>query len=424
MMPGMSKVQLNHVRLLRYATYFVFLCVGLPLSIQRAGNGVGQISDVALLMWTACYLVFGLVYWLFTRDLGLRVDGLTRMAVLLILTGSALAIGVISKSGLAALLLTIVASVVPWLVSVPVGMAWMVFAHVALIPVFMGFPVPFLAALMQSCLYFGFSALMFITSMVANQQAEEREELRRLNSELRATRALLAESTRIAERMRIARDLHDLVGHHLTALSLNLEVASHLTNDTAREHVLKAQSTAKQLLGDVREAVSELRQDDAIDLTQALRSLTEGVPGLAVHLDIPQRFGVEDPRRAQMLLRCVQEILTNTVRHANARNLWLTFRHTGPDELCLDARDDGIGSGQLRPGNGLNGMRERLAEFDGSLDFRLGPTGGFALTARLPLGEEQTLAHAPFRPWPEMGAGDDHDPALHAKLSSPAEGQS
>ena len=424
MMPGMSKVQLNHVRLLRYATYFVFLCVGLPLSMQRAGNGPGQIGDVALLMWTACYLVFGLVYWLFTRDLGLRVDGATRLAVLLILTGTALAIGVFSKSGLAALLLTIVASVVPWLVRVPVGMAWMVLAHLALIPMFMGFQTVFLAALMQSCLYFGFSALMFITSMVANQQAEEREELRRLNSELRATRALLAESTRIAERMRIARDLHDLVGHHLTALSLNLEVASHLTNDTARGHVLKAQSTAKQLLADVREVVSELRQDDAIDLTQALRSLTEGVPGLAVHLGIPQRFGVEDPRRAQMLLRCVQEILTNTVRHANARNLWLTFRHTGPDELCLDARDDGAGGGQFQPGNGLNGMRERLAEFGGTLDVRLGPTGGFALTARLPLGEESTLAHAPFRPSPDHGLADDHEPAPHAKLSSPAEGQS
>ncbi|KAG9574528.1 hypothetical protein KCV01_g18197, partial [Aureobasidium melanogenum] len=422
MMPGMSKVQLNHVRLLRYATYFVFLCVGLPLSMQRAGNGPGQIGDVALLMWTACYLVFGLVYWLFTRDLGLRVDGATRLAVLLILTGTALAIGVFSKSGLAALLLTIVASVVPWLVRVPVGMAWMVLAHLALIPMFMGFQTVFLAALMQSCLYFGFSALMFITSMVANQQAEEREELRRLNSELRATRALLAESTRIAERMRIARDLHDLVGHHLTALSLNLEVASHLTNDTARGHVLKAQSTAKQLLADVREVVSELRQDDAIDLTQALRSLTEGVPGLAVHLGIPQRFGVEDPRRAQMLLRCVQEILTNTVRHANARNLWLTFRHTGPDELCLDARDDGAGGGQFQPGNGLNGMRERLAEFGGTLDVRLGPTGGFALTARLPLGEESTLAHAPFRPSSDHGLVDDHEPAPHAKLSSPAEG--
>lgn len=418
----MSKVQFNHVRLLRYATYFVFLCVGLPLSLQRAGSQPGQIPDVALLAWTGCYLLFGLVYWLLTRSLGSRVDGPTRVTVLVILTGTALAIGVLSKSGLSALLLVIVAAVVPWLVSLPVGMVWMVVAHLALVPVMMQLPTyNLMLSIMQACLYFGFSALMFITSMVASQQADEREELRRLNSELRATRALLAESTRIAERMRIARDLHDLVGHHLTALTLNLEVASHLTNDVAREHVLKGQSTAKLLLADVREVVSELRQDDAIDLTQALRSLTEGVPGLQVHLAIPPRFGVEDPRRAQMLLRCVQEILTNTVRHANARNLWLTFRHTGPDELCLDARDDGRGtagvSGAFRPGNGLNGMRERLAEFNGTVEFRDLPEGGFALTARLPLGEAQALAHSPAR----QVRADSPLPPLHATIPVPSE---
>lgn len=397
----MSKPQLNHVRLLRYAAYFVYLCVGLPLSLQRAGAQDGQIGDLALLAWTGCYLVFGLVYWLLTRSFGTRVHGPTRIVVLVVLTGTALAIGALSRSGLSALLLVLVAAVVPWLVSLPVAMVWMVVAHVALVPVLTLVPgFTLLLSVMQACLYFGFSSLMFVTSMAASLLAEEREELRRLNSELRATRALLAESTRIAERMRIARDLHDLVGHHLTALSLNLEVASHLTNDTAREHVLKAQTTAKQLLADVREVVSELRQDDAIDLTQALRSLTEGVPGLSVHLAIPPRFGVEDPRRAQMLLRCVQEILTNTVRHAGARNLWLTFRHTGPDELCLDARDDGRGTGSamgFRPGNGLTGMRERLAEFGGTVDFRDVPEGGFALTARLPLGEAQALAHAPQR---------------------------
>ncbi|WP_132146775.1 sensor histidine kinase [Luteibacter rhizovicinus] len=388
----------NHTRLLRYGTYFVYLCLGLPLSMLKPG----ELGDVALLLWTACYLAFGVVYWLLTRNLGAPMNSATKLAALLFLTAAALTIGWLSKSGLAALLLVIVATIVPWLVTVPVGAAWMVLSHAALIPIFGAafhwVSGAWLMALMQSCMYFSFSALTFITSAVASQQAEEREEQRRLNSELRATRALLAESTRIAERMRIARDLHDLVGHHLTALSLNLEVASHLTNEAAGEHVRKAQSTAKQLLADVREVVSELRQDDAIDLTQALRSLIEGVPGLKVILSIPPRFGVEDPRRAQMLLRCVQEILTNTVRHSGARHLWLTFRHTGPDELCLDARDDGNGASQFRPGNGLTGMRERLAEFGGTVDFVTHPAGGFALTARLPLGEEQALAHAPTRP--------------------------
>src|SRR3546814_15210299 len=79
-------------------------------------------------------------------------------------------------------------------------------------------------ALMQAVLYVGFAGFVFVTSMVARQQAQARDEQRRLNAELRATRALLAESARVNERTRISRELHDLLGHHLTALSLNLEV--------------------------------------------------------------------------------------------------------------------------------------------------------------------------------------------------------
>ena len=121
-------------------------------------------------------------------------------------------------------------------------------------------------------MYLGFSAFTYITSLVARQQADSREEQRRLNSELRATRTLLTESSRIAERMRISRELHDLVGHHLTALSLNLEVASHLASGGgAASTCARRKSVAKLLLSDVREVVSQLRDDDAIDLTEALQ---------------------------------------------------------------------------------------------------------------------------------------------------------
>jgi signal transduction histidine kinase len=277
-------------------------------------------------------------------------------------------------------------------------------SNLVLAPIFASFPeynYSMLLALMQTSIYIGFAAIAFVASLVASQQAEQREAQRRLNSELRATRALLAESSRIAERMRIARELHDLVGHHLTALSLNLEVASHLANDAAGEHVRRAQDTARHLLSDVREAVSELRQDDAIDLTQALRSLTEGGPGLAVHVETPPRLGVEDPRRAQVLLRCTQEIITNTARHAGARNLWLRFFHEDADVLHLDAHDDGRGAPNFRPGNGLSGMRERLREFGGSVAVRAAaPAQGFALDVRLPLGETPTVAHTPARAEP------------------------
>ena len=196
---------------------------------------------------------------------------------------------------------------------------------------------------MQSVLYAGFSGFVFITSLVALQQVQAREEQRRLNAELRATRALLAESARVNERTRISRELHDLLGHHLTALSLNLEVAGHLTEGHAQEHVQPGAHAGRLLLTDVREAVSQLRESGAIDLGAALRPLAENVPKLDIHMDIEQPLTVDDPERAHVLLRCAQEAITNAVRHAGARNLWLSARRQGSD-VVLQIRDDGRGS--------------------------------------------------------------------------------
>jgi signal transduction histidine kinase len=406
MMTSMPRPYVNHIRMLRYAACVAYLCVGVPLSTSWASERLVELdrSNLALLLWSACYVVFGAVYWLLTRNLGSRRYWALKLLGLTVMTGAALAIGWYSHSGLSALLMVVISVVLPWLLPLQLGVAWMVLQNLALVPVFASFPefesgmAGIGKALLQVGLYLGTSALMFVTSMIASQQAEERERQRQLNSELRATRALLAESSRIAERMRIARELHDLVGHHLTALSLNLEVASHLADGQSGEHVRRAQTIAKHLLTDVREVVSELRQDDALDLTQALASLVEGLPALRVHLDLPPRFAVEDPRRAQVVLRCVQEIVTNAVRHAGARNLWLRFERTADGELRLEARDDGRGAGEFSPGNGLSGMRERLAELGGRLDITTGSRQGFALSAWLPLVPEVGNAAAPARP--------------------------
>ncbi|MFC4764556.1 sensor histidine kinase [Dyella koreensis] len=392
----------NHIRLLRLTGFFAYLCSGTPLITNWAVERLDQLHrpNFALLLWTLFYLLFGVLYLLLTSNLGSRRNLGARLVGLALITASALAVGWYSHSGLSAILMVVSSVVLPWLVPFWLGVIWIVLQNLGLAVIFSTFPelhYSLLLALLQASIYMGFSAVGFVASMIASQQAEEREVQRRLNSELRATRALLAESTRIAERMRIARDLHDLIGHHLTALSLNLEVASHLSNPAAADHVRKAQATAKHLLSDVREVVSELRQDDAIDLTQALRSLIEGVPGLNVQVATPPRFSVEDPRRAQVLLRCAQEIITNTARHAGARNLWLTFAYDEVGVLQLQARDDGRGADQFKPGNGLSGMRERLAEFGGTVSVDTASGQGFALNVSLPLGEETALAHAPSR---------------------------
>jgi signal transduction histidine kinase len=402
MMRDMAMTNFNHIRALRITGLIAYLCIGTPLFTNWATERLDLLNspNFALLLWTLSYLLFGILYLLITNNLGARTNMVARLFGLLLMTVAALMVGWYSHSGLSAILLVVVAVVLPWLVPFWVGVAWIVFQTLCLSAMFSTSPElkhSITLGVLQASIYTAFSMLGFVASMVASQLAEEREAQRRLNSELRATRALLAESTRIAERMRIARELHDLIGHHLTALSLNLEVASHLSNETASEHVRKAQNTARLLLADVREAVSELRQDDAIDLTQALQSLMDGVPNLHVHLSTPPRFSVEDPRRAQVLLRCVQEIITNTARHAGARNLWLTFAYDEENLLSLSARDDGRGAASIVPGNGLSGMRERLAEFDGDVSMESEAGQGFALHVRLPLGEPSVLAHTPSR---------------------------
>ena len=383
-------LRLPHTKLLRYAGLFTWAVVGIPLVLNTWYFPAGEVDErfasrPDMVGAAIVYFAFGVAYWLVTRDLGERRPRWYDIVLLAVMTSSAIAYCYLTGSGLGGILLMIVAGVIPWLVPLGVGVTWLILQHVPLVPVFERLPdfTP-TAAVLQAILYIGYSSFTFVTGLVAKQQAQARDEQRRLNAELRATRVLLAESSRLSERLRISRELHDLLGHHLTALSLNLEVASHLTEGKAQDHVKQSHTLAKLLLTDVREAVSEMREERGVDLVAAIRTLIEGVPALEVSLDVPERMQVEDPERAQVLLRCAQEIITNTVRHASASHLWLKLEQD-PDQIRLQARDDGRGCAVATPGNGLRGMRERLAAYGGRVDIITAPDQGFALNVQLPL---------------------------------------
>ena len=381
----MRLLRLNHIELLRYAGLFTYACVGIPLLVE-ALSPVGDLTTTDHVGWVVSYVFFGISYWTLSSGLGRRRAGPARWILLLMMSASAVAISYFSHTGLAGILLLVIAGVLPWIMPVAYGIAWLLGEALAMVPVFVAQVEGYgwFDSLLQSGLYVGFSSFTFITSLVAKDQADSREDQRRLNAELRATRALLAESSRMGERLRISRELHDLLGHHLTALSLNLEVASHLVQDKAQEHVRQAQSLARLLLSDVREVVSQLRADDEIDLRKALDALIQGLPEPAVPIEMAPDFNVDDPRRAQVLLRCAQEVITNTIRHARARNLWLSFEAAGDGTLRVRARDDGQGAEAVAPGNGLSGMRERLAQFGGGLAIDTGRGRGFSLEAWMP----------------------------------------
>jgi signal transduction histidine kinase len=232
--------------------------------------------------------------------------------------------------------------------------------------------------------YFAFFLFAAYTTYIAHSEAEARQQLAETNAELKMTSSLLDISSRTSERLRIARDLHDLVGHHLTALTLNLETASHLAGGEAREQIEKSKAIAKHLLADVRSVVSRLRDEEPVDLSAALESLRGVVDSPSLHLDVPRELAVTDAHVAQIALRSVQEIVTNAVRHSGARNLWITLA-SADHALDIDARDDGAGADHVRFGNGLRGIRERVEGVRGSLEVSSMRGRGFSVHVHLPL---------------------------------------
>ena len=252
---------------MRLAGFASLLLVGVPnVLTQVLGPEIGTSFPVLdpwrLSTWLGAALVFALAFW---RATGTR-DGRPRGAVVLLAlqASAALTMFHITCTGYESTQLVIVAAELGLFFPLRFGMigiglmsavqAWLGTYH---------WTLP--GALMWAfTLTFPYELLALLTSHFAASQSRARDSLSRANAELRATRALLADSSRMAERARISRELHDLLGHHLTALHLQLEVATHLAEGEVRGPVSKAKSVAKVLLADLREAVSTLRKRETI----------------------------------------------------------------------------------------------------------------------------------------------------------------
>jgi signal transduction histidine kinase len=236
---------------------------------------------------------------------------------------------------------------------------------------------------------FALQLLLVFTASALRREAETSRALAQTNRELRSAQAIIANNVRDAERLRISRELHDAWGHELTALGLQLEIASHVSEPArVNNHVLKAKGLASDLLAKVRDVVSTLREAERRDLKGALEALAQSVPTPAVHVKISPGVRV-GPEQAHALMRCAQEAITNAVRHAKASNLWLQVTPDG-EGVRLVARDDGSARPTASaPGSGLLGMRERVESLGGKLAVRTEVDSGFTLDAWLPLGAPQ-----------------------------------
>lgn len=231
----------------------------------------------------------------------------------------------------------------------------------------------------------GFYLLIQLASVFSTatllREKQMRLDLARAHVDLQAAAVLLGESTRTAERLRISRELHDLIGHQLTVLTLNLEAARHVEGAEARGHVDRADQVARGLLRDVRASVGEMRSRPT-DLRRALADMVEGIPGLEVEISVDTELVLGEEQRIAFI-RLAQETVTNTIRHAEATRLRIDLA-TVADEAVLRARDDGVGARAPELGNGLRGLRERFQALGGELT--IDGRDGFSITGRMAPG--------------------------------------
>ena len=383
----MGKTPEKGRRYLRAAGVSAWVLSGTPaLWMILRGSVAGQhvtLPHRVFPFWAAAWVVFILSFWLSTGGVGEERHYYRNRILLLIETAAALFMFHLVCTGLETTLLAVVAAQLGVYFRLPAGLLWLVAQTAAL----------FWLRVQHSgadaswawvCFSVPFEALALFTSYFAASEFQARRDLTRVNAELHATRELLAESRRIAERTRISREIHDLLGHHLTALSLNLEVARHEVEGDSLDRIRTCQALARKLLDDLREAVGALKSQDCVDLRRILRPLAQDIPRPQIHLTFPDELRIQDSERAQALIRCIQEIVTNAIKHSAAENLWIEIA-VRDSRLEVQARDDGRGADRIEEGRGLTGIRERLEELGGHLEVQTEARSGFQLTAVLPL---------------------------------------
>lgn len=244
---------------------------------------------------------------------------------------------------------------------------------------------PVAKAMQLGLAYVAFELFAHFLTRAAYTAHESRREVLRANRELEAARALVAEGARAQERLRLSRELHDVAGHKLTALKLQLSLATRTQATAASGTLSQCLTLADELLSDIRMVVSALRQGDTIDLRTALLALNPAIASVSVRFNVEPSAVVSDIDKAEALLRCAQEGLTNALRHGGATEILVTLARND-EELVLSVEDNGAGfeSPTSSVGNGLRGLRERLEEFQGVVSLDRRAPRGCVLRAVIP----------------------------------------
>jgi signal transduction histidine kinase len=195
------------------------------------------------------------------------------------------------------------------------------------------------------------------------------------------------------ERNRLAREIHDNLGHYLTIVNVQIEAARVVMQsdpDRALDAMDKAQELTQKGLARVRESVAALRESPVSNrpLGEAIASLVKEAQssGIVTEFNVTGEPLTLENKVALALYRAAQEGLTNVCKHARASRVDVLLDYR-PDQVRLEVRDNGVGAAETSGGFGLLGIRERMQLLGGTLEINTGVGKGFRLTASVPLSQ-------------------------------------
>lgn len=219
------------------------------------------------------------------------------------------------------------------------------------------------------------------------------DELLSVNMHLQEYASMQKEVGEVQERNRLAREIHDTLGHTLTGLSVGIDAAimmMDMDKDATKAQLHVLSETARQGLKDVRRSVNKLRPDvlDRFSLKMALEKLIEDFKKVST-CEVNFVFNVQNlifsKEEEEVIFRIVQEGMTNAIRHGKAEHIYIALAGDG-DNLIVMIEDDGVGCLHIEDGFGLHHMRERLRVLNGKL--RVYGIDGFVLIAEIPLRKD------------------------------------
>lgn len=238
------------------------------------------------------------------------------------------------------------------------------------------------ANLSMAVFFISIQILMLLVFYFSKRYWQENNKSRGLYNELLETHRKLKNSadelkqlTMVEERSKIARDLHDTLGHELTGLIMQMEMATRFLEqdeiDKGKDILADAKVSARGSLGRVRRIVNTLKDDEELEWSsttiQTLAKDFSDKTGTEIICNIQSEKSIH-PEIGIAIYRIIQEALTNSVRHGKATSIQVDVRY-GEEEIAFTIRDNGKGCKDLHQGNGLKGMQERLTDLKGEIFF-------------------------------------------------------